>query len=127
MTSSACLDPSGAVVTDPGTLRRIAALVIPPGWTDVWIAPDPLGHIQAAGVDSRGRTQYRYGGEKYAELGHRCGAATLLREHVTVTADGLRLDYIAKEGKHREVTVTVTDPCSATPVTAPGMRCTHGT
>jgi DNA topoisomerase IB len=26
----------------------------------VWIAPDALGHIQALGVDSRGRTQYRY-------------------------------------------------------------------
>jgi DNA topoisomerase-1 len=26
----------------------------------VWISPDPLGHIQATGVDSRGRTQYRY-------------------------------------------------------------------
>jgi DNA topoisomerase I len=53
-------DPSGAEVTDPGTLQRIGALVIPPGWTDVWISPDPLGHIQATGVDSRGRTQYRY-------------------------------------------------------------------
>lgn len=53
-------DPSGTVITDPETLRRIAALVIPPGWTDAWISPEPFGHIQAAGVDSRGRTQYRY-------------------------------------------------------------------
>jgi DNA topoisomerase I len=53
-------DPSGADVTSPETLRRIGALVIPPGWSDVWISPDPLGHIQATGVDSRGRTQYRY-------------------------------------------------------------------
>jgi DNA topoisomerase-1 len=53
-------DPSGAEVTDPDTLRRIGALGIPPAWKDVWISPDPLGHIQATGVDSRGRTQYRY-------------------------------------------------------------------
>ena len=53
-------DPSGAPVTDAGTLQRIAGLAIPPAWTDVWICPDPLGHIQATGVDSRGRTQYRY-------------------------------------------------------------------
>ena len=53
-------EPSGADVTDPATLRRIRALVLPPAWTDVWISPDPLGHIQATGVDSRGRTQYRY-------------------------------------------------------------------
>src|SRR5580658_231478 len=53
-------DPSGAEVTDPDTLRRIGALGIPPAWKDVWFSPDPLGHIQATGVDSRGRTQYRY-------------------------------------------------------------------
>jgi DNA topoisomerase I len=53
-------DPSGADVTDPPTLLRIRALVIPPAWRDVWISADPLGHIQATGVDSRGRTQYRY-------------------------------------------------------------------
>jgi DNA topoisomerase-1 len=53
-------DPSGAEVTDPDTLRRVGALGIPPAWKDVWISPDPLGHIQATGVDSRGRTQYRY-------------------------------------------------------------------
>ncbi len=53
-------DPFGAEITSAEALRRVAALVIPPGWTDVWISPDPLGHIQATGVDSRGRTQYRY-------------------------------------------------------------------
>jgi DNA topoisomerase I len=53
-------DASGARVTDIATLERIAALSIPPAWKDVWISPDPLGHIQATGVDSRGRTQYRY-------------------------------------------------------------------
>jgi DNA topoisomerase I len=53
-------DPSGADVTHAETLLRIGALVIPPAWKDVWISPDPLGHIQATGVDSRGRTQYRY-------------------------------------------------------------------
>jgi DNA topoisomerase I len=174
-TGTAYLDPSGAPVTEPETLLRIRALVIPPAWTHVWISPDPLGHIQATGVDSRGRTQYRYhqlwreqrdaqkfehmlrfagalpglrtaaatdlgrddldldrvtagvvrlidlglfriGGEKYAELDHHYGATTLLKEHVTVTGDGLRFDYIAKEGKHREVTVT--DPAVLPTVTA---------
>ena len=54
------LDSSGARVTDLATLERIAALSIPPAWKNVWISPDPLGHIQATGVDGRGRTQYRY-------------------------------------------------------------------
>jgi DNA topoisomerase I len=53
-------DSSGAEVSDPETMQRIAALRIPPAWNDVWISADPLGHIQATGVDSRGRTQYRY-------------------------------------------------------------------
>src|SRR6202042_3120067 len=53
-------DPSGVPVTGGQALLRIGALAIPPAWTDVWISADPLGHIQATGVDSRGRTQYRY-------------------------------------------------------------------
>ncbi len=50
----------GEQVTDPDTLDRIQALVIPPAWTDVWICPWPNGHIQAVGLDSAGRRQYRY-------------------------------------------------------------------
>jgi DNA topoisomerase-1 len=52
--------PSGHRVTVPNLTRRIHHLVIPPAWTDVWICPDPRGHIQATGRDARGRKQYRY-------------------------------------------------------------------
>jgi DNA topoisomerase-1 len=52
--------PDGVRISDPATLRRIRALVIPPAWTDVWICPDPNGHIQASARDARGRKQYRY-------------------------------------------------------------------
>ena len=41
-------------------LARIQSLAIPPAWRDVWICPDPLGHLQATGRDARGRKQYRY-------------------------------------------------------------------
>jgi DNA topoisomerase I len=157
--------PAGSEITDPQTLARIRALAIPPAWSDVWIDPDPLGHIQATGTDSRGRTQYRYhplwrarrdaekfdhmlqfagalpalrsatlqdlrhrrldrgrvaatvvrlidlglfriGGEKYAELDHHYGATTLEKRHVHVGRDSLAFDYVAKEGKRREITVT---------------------
>jgi DNA topoisomerase-1 len=54
------VDADGKAVRDPGTLDRIASLVIPPAWTDVWICPDPRGHIQATGRDQRARKQYRY-------------------------------------------------------------------
>jgi DNA topoisomerase I len=48
------------VVADAETLDRIRSLAIPPAWEHVWISPDPLGHIQATGVDAAGRRQYRY-------------------------------------------------------------------
>lgn len=51
--------PDGRGV-NAATLARIEAIVIPPAWTDVWISPDPDGHIQATGRDDRGRKQYRY-------------------------------------------------------------------
>ncbi|MGO8958649.1 MAG: DNA topoisomerase IB [Streptosporangiaceae bacterium] len=157
-------DSAGADITDIATLQRIRALALPPAWQGVWISPDPLGHIQATGVDSRGRTQYRYhplwreqrdaqkfehmlrfagalpalrfatlhdlsrrrldrdkvaasavrlidlglfrlGGERYAELDHHYGAATLQKRHVTVKRDGAVFDYVAKEGKRRAITV----------------------
>jgi DNA topoisomerase-1 len=50
----------GSPVRDAESLQRIRALAIPPAWTDVWINPDPRGHIQATGRDARGRKQYRY-------------------------------------------------------------------
>jgi DNA topoisomerase-1 len=54
------LDKDGQPVTDEETLRRIKALAIPPAWSDVWICPNPRGHLQATGRDTKGRKQYRY-------------------------------------------------------------------
>jgi DNA topoisomerase-1 len=53
-------DADGAPIRDTAVLGRIRALAIPPAWTDVWICPDPAGHLQATGRDARGRKQYRY-------------------------------------------------------------------
>ncbi len=50
----------GKLVRDARTLNRIHGLVLPPAWTDVWISPDPRGHLQATGRDAKGRKQYRY-------------------------------------------------------------------
>jgi DNA topoisomerase-1 len=54
------LDGDGAKVEDPEVLTRVNELVIPPAWQDVWICPYPGGHIQATGLDQRGRKQYLY-------------------------------------------------------------------
>src|SRR5881227_3051385 len=51
---------NGSAIRNSETVRRIKGLAIPPAWTDVWICPDPRGHLQATGRDARGRKQYRY-------------------------------------------------------------------
>jgi DNA topoisomerase-1 len=53
------VSPEGEIVSDR-IRERIEKLVIPPAWEEVWIARDPLGHIQATGVDKAGRKQYIY-------------------------------------------------------------------
>lgn len=52
--------PDGQWVADPDEVARINQLAIPPAYTSVWICPLPNGHLQATGLDARGRLQYRY-------------------------------------------------------------------
>jgi DNA topoisomerase-1 len=52
--------PDGRALRRESDLARIASLVVPPAWTDVWISDNPRGHLQATGKDARGRKQYRY-------------------------------------------------------------------
>ena len=54
------VDAAGERVTDEAVLARIEALVLPPAWEDVWICSVASGHVQATGVDAKGRRQYRY-------------------------------------------------------------------
>ena len=54
------VDHLGHPVRDEEVLARITALAIPPAWTDVWICLDPRGHLQAVGMDTKGRRQYLY-------------------------------------------------------------------
>ncbi|HEY5091301.1 MAG TPA: DNA topoisomerase IB [Polyangia bacterium] len=53
-------DAEGSPIGDEETLARIRELAIPPAWKEAWICPDPLGHIQATGIDEAGRKQYLY-------------------------------------------------------------------
>lgn len=50
----------GRPLKDAAALARIRLLAIPPAYEQVWICPDPRGHLQATGRDARGRKQYRY-------------------------------------------------------------------
>ncbi|MGA9007951.1 MAG: hypothetical protein WB495_13965 [Xanthobacteraceae bacterium] len=48
-------DKDNKRITNADVLRRIKSIGIP-----VWICPSPNGHVQATGLDARGRKQYRY-------------------------------------------------------------------
>ncbi len=50
----------GEAVREPKELARIDALRIPPAWRDVHIAARAGATVQAWGIDSKGRKQYRY-------------------------------------------------------------------
>ncbi|RYZ12727.1 MAG: DNA topoisomerase IB [Comamonadaceae bacterium] len=53
-------DSQGQWLRDEEEISRIRRLAIPPAYTDVWICPLANGHLQAIGLDARGRKQYRY-------------------------------------------------------------------
>ena len=56
----AYFDPKGERITDRDEIDRLNAIGLPPAYTDAWFCTDPEGHLQATGVDARGRKQYRY-------------------------------------------------------------------
>ena len=45
---------------DENELQRIKKLVLPPAWEKVWICALHNGHLQATGLDTKQRKQYRY-------------------------------------------------------------------
>ena len=47
-------------VTDRDTIERLNSIALPPAYKDAWFCKDPNGHLQATGIDDRGRKQYRY-------------------------------------------------------------------
>ena len=54
------LAPDGEPVEEEDRIARWNSMGLPPAWEDVWICPNPRGHIQATGRDLKGRLQYRY-------------------------------------------------------------------
>lgn len=56
----AYFDSSGDRIADRDEIDRLNALGLPPAYSDAWFCADPQGHLQATGIDARGRKQYRY-------------------------------------------------------------------
>lgn len=158
-------DANGQRVTDRDEIDRLNAVGLPPAYTDAWYCPHPNGHLQATGIDDRGRKQYRYhpefraaqeaakydrcaafghllpklrarieadlrkrslskeravaavvrlldrghvrvGNEGYAKANKSFGATTLRKRHARLNGTSLKLQYRAKSGKLRTLTLT---------------------
>src|SRR6478609_6588228 len=56
----AYFDAGGKRITDREEIERLNAVGLPPAYENAWFCADPDGHLQATGVDARGRRQYRY-------------------------------------------------------------------
>lgn len=158
-------DADGTRISDRDEIDRLNAVGLPPAYTDAWFCPHPNGHLQATGIDDRGRKQYRYhpefragqeaakydrcaafghglpqlrarieadlrkrslskeravaavvrlldhghvrvGNEGYTKANKSFGATTLRKRHAKLTGGALRLQYRAKSGKLRTLTLT---------------------
>ncbi|MFL6794124.1 MAG: DNA topoisomerase IB [Sphingomicrobium sp.] len=53
-------DSEGKRITDRDEIDRLNSIGLPPAYNNEWFCADPDGHLQATGVDARGRKQYRY-------------------------------------------------------------------
>ena len=92
----AYFDASGERITDTELVARVKALAVPPAWRDVWICPDPNGHLQAVGTDAAGRKQYIYhevwrARQDQAKFDHMMDFAAALPAMRKVTLEHLQL------------------------------------
>ena len=53
-------DPDGRAVRAKSVISRLEALALPPAYENAWYCAYTNGHIQAIGIDAKGRRQYRY-------------------------------------------------------------------
>ena len=53
-------DENGERLTDRDEIERLNAIALPPAYENAWFCKDSNGHLQATGIDARGRKQYRY-------------------------------------------------------------------
>jgi len=54
------VDAKRETINDEVTIARIQKMALPPAWEKVWICAKPNGHLQATGIDTKNRKQYRY-------------------------------------------------------------------
>jgi DNA topoisomerase I len=79
--------------------RRLKAIVVPPAWTEVRLARNPMAHIQAVGRDAEGRLQYIYH-PLWSETG-----AVVKRQRLRALGEGLPdlRDFIEAQLRRRSI------------------------
>lgn len=98
------IDPKGVEITDEKTLDRIRKLAIPPAYTDVWISPNPDGHLQATGRDARNRKQYRYHANWHALRGeNKFERMQACDKHVKVEGASIHFTFTGKSGVKHDI------------------------
>jgi DNA topoisomerase-1 len=93
------LDTAGHEIIDTEEQIRIKRLALPPAWTQVWVCAKANGHLQATGIDTAGRKQYKYHSQwsksrnehKHNRMAAFAKALPLIREKVE--ADLRREDF----------------------------------
>jgi len=100
--------PDGQRIDKREERKRLNGLAIPPAWTDVWICPDPDGHIQATARDARGRKQYRYH-QSYREARDQSKFRRMLEfsEVLPALREGIERDLRAPDLSRRQLLATV--------------------
>ena len=100
--------PNGQRIEEKEVRKRLNGLAIPPAWTDVWICPDPDGHIQATARDARGRKQYRYH-QSYREARDQSKFRRMLEfsEVLPALREGIERDLRAPDLSRRQLLATV--------------------
>lgn len=102
------LDHKGEKVTDEKTLERINKLVIPPAWTEVWIAKTARGHLQATGRDDKGRKQYIYHSEwQHARNLTKFGRMITFGKSLPALREQIQKDIQSRQLDKRKVTALV--------------------
>ena len=96
------LDADGRKITDAEHLERIRSIVIPPAWKYVRISPFAGSSLQAVGMDTTGRVQYKYN-PKFSEKQQRKKFAKIEKfgEHLPdlrrITSEHLALKGFPRE------------------------------
>ncbi|HUG39816.1 MAG TPA: hypothetical protein VMM12_04990 [Longimicrobiales bacterium] len=92
----------GAELTWEAALARIERLAIPPGWTEVHVAPTSKRKIQAWGRDAAGRKQYIYSHEAVEARNRRKWERVLAYARVVPALREATNAHLRLEGPRRE-------------------------